>query len=305
MIYRKCVFFIAVVLLASPLLRGQATEASINKQLQALSAGAGPGGPGGMPGAPGAPGPAHISEVDRPAAILQVAKDIGTLPAGLPKVRLANGLAIISTQGDVGMDALQAAADTLARAVEESPQPENKGLPAPPYVVLAKLARYGGITTSLKDPELTKAGEILAANDADVAKADFTLKDLNGKKVTLSSLRGKIVLINFWATECGTCHKEMQDLDLIYTHYQQQGLVVLSITDENPFKVNGYLSHMNYHPTVLFDDGDKAGKAFHIDGIPRTFVLDRDGKLAGESIDMCTQRQFFAMLGKAGLQPNK
>ena len=302
MTYRKCVFFIAVALLASPALQGQATESSINKQLQALSVGAGPGGPGGMPGAPGS---AHIADADRPAAIIQVAKDIGSLPAGLPKVRLANGLAIISTQGEVGVEALQAAADTLARAVQESPQPEKNGLPAPSYIVLAKLARYAGITTSLKDPELTKAGETLAANEADVARADFTLKDLNGKKVTLSALRGKIVLINFWATECGPCHKEMQDLDLIYTHYQQQGLVILSITDENPFKVNGFLSHMNYHPTVLFDDGGKAGKAFHIDGIPRTFVFDRDGKLAGESIDMCTQRQFFAMLGKAGLQPNK
>ncbi len=299
MTYRKCSFLIAVVLLASPVLLGQTTESSIGKQLQALSGGF--GGPGGMPGAPG-----HISEADRPAAIIQVAKDISTLPAGLPKVKLANSLAILATQGEVGIDALQAAADTLARAVQESPQqPEKGGLPAEPYIVLAKLARYAGITTSLKDPALTKAGEILAANDADVAKADFTLKDLNGKKVTFSALRGKIVLVNFWATECGTCHKEMQDLDLIYTHYQQQGLVILSITDENPFKVNGYMSHMNYHPTVLLDDGGKTGKAFHIDGVPRTFVFDRDGKLVGESIDMCTQRQFFAMLGKAGLQPNK
>jgi hypothetical protein len=43
----------------------------------------------------------------------------------------------------------------------------------------------------------------------------------------------------------------------------------------------------------------------HPEGLPRTFVFDREGKLVGESIDMCTQRQFFLMLGKAGLQPAK
>jgi peroxiredoxin len=95
----------------------------------------------------------------------------------------------------------------------------------------------------------------------------------------------------------------MQDLDLIYTHYQQQGLVVLSITDENPFTVNSYLSPLGYHPPVLTDDGGKVAKQFHVDGLPRTFVFDRDGKLVAESIDMRTQRQFFAMLAKAGLQP--
>ena len=103
--------------------------------------------------------------------------------------------------------------------------------------------------------------------------------------------------------------KEMQDLDLIYTHYQQQGLVVLSITGDNPFFVNKFLASRNYHPTVLYDDGNKVGKQFHVDqlhaeGLPRTFVFDRDGKLTGESIDMCTQRQFFVMLSKAGLKPN-
>lgn len=296
---RKYAVFLAVVCLASPALRGQATEASINKQLAALSNITSPMGPGGMPGAPG---PA-IPEADRPAAFAKAAKDISSLPDGLPKVKLADSLAQIAARGQNGAEALQAAADTLADAVAKSPQPEKDGRPAPPYFMLAKLARYAGISTSLKDPELTKADEILVANEADVAKADFTLRDINNKKVTFSSLRGKIVLVSFWATECGTCRKEMQDLDLIYTHYQQQGLVILSIADENPRSVGEALSRMNYHPEVLIDDSDKVGKAFHVDGVPMTFVFDRDGKLVAESIDMCTQRQFFSMLGKAGLEP--
>jgi len=168
---------------------------------------------------------------------------------------------------------------------------------------LAKLARYEQIATDFKDPLLTKADEILAADDADVEKADFTLKDLNGKKVTLSALRGKIVLVNFWATWCPPCRKEMPDLDLIYTHYQAQGLVIVSLTDEDPFKVNSFIGQAGYHPPVLLDSGGKVAKQFHVDGLPKTFVFDRDGKLVAQSIDMRTQHQFFVMLAKAGLHP--
>jgi peroxiredoxin len=164
--------------------------------------------------------------------------------------------------------------------------------------------------TTLSDPMLTKAEAIADADRADAAKADFTLKDSSGKKVTLSALRGKIVLVNFWSSDCANCPSDMLNLDLIYTHYQSQGLEILSITGDNPFKANGYLMSKGYHPTVLFDTDGKVGKEFHVDehrddGLPRSFVFDRDGKLVALSIDMCTQRQFFAMLAMAGLQPGK
>jgi peroxiredoxin len=73
--------------------------------------------------------------------------------------------------------------------------------------------------------------------------------------------------------------------------------VVLSVSGDNPFATSTYLNNKGYHPQVLFDDG-KAAKQFHVDetrpeGLPRTFVFNRDGKLVAESIDMCTQRQFF------------
>lgn len=303
----KCTLLIAVVFLVSPSLWGQASESSINKQLQSLRFVAGPP----MPGAPSDSQKQAVTDAQRPAAILQVAKDIGTLPAGAGKLKLATQLVQIASAGETGSEALQASADTLAQTLTQTPQqPGKDGLPPLPYMQLAKLARIAQITTSLQDPMLTKAAGILAANDADVAKADFTLKDLNGKKYTLSALKGKIVLVNFWATQCVACKKEMQDLDLIYTHYQSQGLLILSITGDNPFATNRYLSGKDYHPPVLFDDGGKVAKDFHVDelhpeGLPRTFVFNRDGKLVGESIDACTQRQFFSMLGQAGLEPAK
>lgn len=278
-------FVVPIVLLCSAsLVLGQASQSSIEKQLDGLRA---------------------LPDAQRPAATAKLASDIQQLPAGISKLKLADGLSHLATEGDPGRATIQAVADALAQALKETPQKPNKqGQPAEPYLELAKLARYEGVSTTLDDPQLAQANEMLVANDNDAAKADFTLKDMKGKKVTLSALKGKIVLVNFWATWCPPCRKEMADLDLIYTHYASQGLVVLSLTNENPFTVNSFLVQFgSYHPAVLLDDGGKVAKQFHVDGLPKTFVFDRDGKLVAESMDMRTQMQFFGMLAKAGLQP--
>jgi peroxiredoxin len=299
MMNRVCIALVAA-LLAPVAVQGQANEGAIKKQLAALSF------YGGMRG-----GPPAMADADRAAAIAKLSKDIASLPPGTKKVEDADVLAVISTQGQNGVESMQAAADTLAAALKESPQPAAKdGTPAHPYMELAKMARYAGIKTSLSDPQLDVAAKKVLEDEADVQKADFTLKDVDGKKVTLSALKGKIVLVNFFATNCSACMHETQDLELIHEHYANQGLVILRITEENPAQVYKIMSHLNFKPQVLLDNGGMgyngpAGKAFHVDGFPRTFVFDREGKLAAESLDMCSQQQFFSMLGRAGLQPEQ
>jgi peroxiredoxin len=274
--------FTAAFLIAPTLHAAQPNESSITNQLKGLRS---------------------VLTAQRPAATTKIALDIRTLPAGPTKVKLADALVHLSTEGDPGQDTLQAVAQTLSQALAESPVPAKNDQPPTPYIDLAKLARYEQVNVDLKDPLLTKANEILATNDAEIEKVDFTLKDLHGKKFTLSELRGKIVLVNFWATWCPPCRAEMPDLDAIYTHFESQGLVILSISDEDGFKVSSYISPSGYHPPVLLDTGGKVAKQFHIDGIPKTFVFDREGKLVAQSIDMRTQHQFLLMLAKAGLHP--
>ena len=273
---------VIALLFAAPLLFAQASESAITRDIGKLRS---------------------LSATERPKATVKIAANIKTLPAGQPKLQLADNLAHLVTEGDQGDDARQAVADALSQALAQSPVPEKKGQPAMPYVDLARLVRYEHVNATLADPQFAQATKSLVDNDAEIEKADFTLKDLKGKKYTLSELRGKIVVVNFWATWCGPCRLEMPDLDLIYTHFQDQGLVVLSITDENPFKVNTFLGGASYHPPILFDSEGKVHKQFHIDGIPRTFVFDRQGKLVAEAIDQCSQRQFLVMLSNTDLHP--
>ncbi len=244
-----------------------------------------------------------LPDTQRPAATVQLATDIRALPPSKDKVKLADELAHLVTEGDQGQATIQAVADTLRQSLAETPVPSKKGEPPMPYMDLASLVRYEGATEELNDPLYAKAQQTLVNNDAEIAKADFTLKDLRGKKWTLSELHGKIVMLNFWATWCAPCRLEMPYLDAFYTHFQSQGLVVLSISSEDSFKVASFIGASGYHPPVLIDLGGKVFQQFHIQGIPRTFVFNRDGQLVAEAIDQCSERQFMAMLSKTDLHP--
>lgn len=238
-----------------------------------------------------------------PAAVIKITADIRALPASGHKLQLADGLATLASRDDPGLPALQAVADTLAQSLAEFPLSGRDGQPPMPYVDLAKLVHYEHVTATLDDPSLTKAALKLAADDADVGRADFTLKDLQGRDVTLSQLRGKVVLVNFWATWCGPCLLELPDLNDLYSRFKAQGLIVLSITNEESSKVSPFVKGIGYRAPVLLDPDSQAAKQFHVENLPRSFVFNRKGKLVAIAVDQRSRRQFFAMLAAAGLHP--
>jgi len=226
----------------------------------------------------------------------QLALDIRGLPTTPNKLTLAKELANLSTEGDFGHDTLQEVATTLADALKEQPdQPED------PYLELATLVRYEHVKASLDNPKFAAAMSKLEAEDRQREHADFTLTDLQGKAWTLQSLKGKVVLVNFWATWCPPCRKEMPDLDALYQKYKDRGLIVLAISDEDAAKVRPYIQEHNVSYPILLDPGRKVNEAFQVEGIPKSFVYDRNGKLAAQAIDMRTKQQFLEMLERAGL----
>jgi peroxiredoxin len=237
----------------------------------------------------------------RIGATRKLAVEIRQLPAVPNKVVLANWLASLSTEGDFGHDTLQDVATTLAEALRQQPQPDEKGQPAEPYMELASLMHYERVETTLEAPQIKAAMASLEEEDALRQNVNFTLTDLSGKTWTLKDLRGKVVLVNFWATWCPPCRKEMPDLESLYQRFASQGFVVLAISDEDSAKVKPFLEGHGITYPILLDSGRKVTDSFRVDGIPKSFVYDRQGKLVAQSIDMRTQQQFLEMLGRAGL----
>lgn len=239
----------------------------------------------------------------RGGATKTLAVEVRRLPATPNKLALADHLAMLSTEGDFGHDMLQDVATTLATTLHEMPahgQPQER-IPHP-YIELAQLVSYEHVQVQLDDPQFAAALAKMHADDARREQADFTLQGLDGKPWKLRDLSGKVVLLNFWATWCPPCRKEMPDLESLYKQYETQGLVILAISDEDAAKVQPFIAERHISYPVLLDPGRKVHELFQIDGIPKTFVYDRAGKLVAQSIDMRTRRQFLEMLAQAGLQ---
>jgi peroxiredoxin len=93
----------------------------------------------------------------------------------------------------------------------------------------------------------------------------------------------------------------MPDLETLYGRFHSQGLVVLGISDEEAAKVEPFIRDRKVSFPVLLDPGRKVNDLFVVQGIPKSFIYDRQGKLVAQSIDMRTQKQFLEMLEKAGL----
>jgi len=231
-----------------------------------------------------------------------LALQIRALPVVPNKLKLAGTLAELSTEGDFGKDTLQEVTTTLAAALREQPPAGKPGQPDFLYVELASLVRYEHMQATSDNPQFAEAMAKLEANDAKRQSADFTLSDLQGKAWHLQELRGRVVLVNFWATWCPPCRKEMPDLDALYNKFKDQGFVVLAISDEEAAKVSPYLAEHKVSYPVLLDPGRKVNDLFIVEGIPKSFVYDRSGKMVAQSIDMRTRSQFLAMLAQAGLQ---
>lgn len=239
----------------------------------------------------------------RPRATRMLAAQIRALPSSANKVELAYKLAELSTEGDQGQDTIQEVAATLADALRHHPLADADGKPAEQYMELASLVRYEGAKVSLDDPQFSEALSVLRVEDLRREHTNFSLTGLDGQKWTLDQLRGKVVLVNFWATWCPPCRKEMPDLNSLYKQFKDKGFVVLAISNEEPATVRSFLAKHKVSYPILIDPGDKVHKEFGVDGIPNSYVYDREGKLVAEAMDMRTKQQFLGMLQKAGLTP--
>ena len=109
---------------------------------------------------------------------------------------------------------------------------------------------------------------------------DFQLTDLDGKTQTLSQYRGKIVLVNFWATWCKPCTTEMPAMQATYDKLRSKGFVVLAINElEDDAKVREHIKQYGHTFPVLMDRDNKVANQFGVFGLPVSVFIDQEGRV--------------------------
>ena len=108
--------------------------------------------------------------------------------------------------------------------------------------------------------------------------ADFSLKDLAGRTVSLSAMKGKVVLLNFWATWCPSCVSEMPSLNRLYKEMKSHGLEIIAVsTDGSASSVRDFRKTHGLLFPVVIDDDREATRLYHVFSLPTSFLIDKDG----------------------------
>jgi Peroxiredoxin len=124
---------------------------------------------------------------------------------------------------------------------------------------------------------------------------DITLNDLNGQTVKLSDYRGKVVILNFWASWCPPCKSEMSDLDGAAREFSKGNnavLLAVNLTDgsrETSATASKYITDNKFSMTVLLDTKSNAANAYNITSIPTTYIIDKQGIIVNSIIGPTTK----------------
>ena len=214
------------------------------------------------------------------------------------RLTLATNLAISAGEAATESATLQETADLLVDELRSSPGSAG-GLA---FTSLAEFAFYRHVRVSFTaTPYLAELAK-LEDRAKTRANADFTLTDTNGKPWHLKDLGGKDVLVNFWATWCPPCQREMAGFQAMYSRFADQGLLILAITGEDGAKVKRYLADRPLAFCVLLDPSDVTKTHFLVDGLPHSVLYDRGGRIVAQIPGPLTKQQLLDTLGQAGLK---
>jgi len=159
-----------------------------------------------------------------------------------------------------------------------------------------------GIGTSIIGPDRLVPGRSLENVPAiGLPAPDFELNDVNGNKVRLSDLGGKVVLLNFWATWCLPCRSEMPVLDAFYLRERERFVVMAINFDEPQEIVQDFISELELSFPVLLDPGGTVQDLYRVRGYPTSYLIDQSGIVQIQHIGLLTEGQLDKYLDKVGL----
>ena len=125
------------------------------------------------------------------------------------------------------------------------------------------------------------------------ANFDFVLKDQHNVPVKMAEYKGKVVIVNFWATWCGPCKIEIPDFVKLYAEYKEKGLVIVGISiDDSPEQLKAFMGEykMNYPVLQMTPEVETAWGPFY--GYPTSLVVARDGSICTKHLGPATKEQF-------------
>jgi len=115
-----------------------------------------------------------------------------------------------------------------------------------------------------------------------ISASDFELPDMDEEKVKLSKYRGKVVLLNFWATWCPPCIREMPSMERLHQQVDAEDFKVLAVNQmENVDQVFAFTGQLDVDPTfqILFDTTSEVSQAYAVRGLPTTYLIDKKGNI--------------------------
>ncbi len=112
-----------------------------------------------------------------------------------------------------------------------------------------------------------------------VAAPDFTLPALTGGTVTLSALRGQVVVMEFWATWCGPCQYSSPSLEVISRRFRGRGVTVLLINNGQTLEAVRAWAKGRFTTPILLDEDERVTALYGVNGIPQLFIVDQGGKI--------------------------
>ena len=131
------------------------------------------------------------------------------------------------------------------------------------------------------------------------AVPEFSMKALDGRSVSLAALRGKVVVLNFWATWCGPCREEMPLLEELREELKPRGVEIWGVTDEPPHVARRWLAERKRTLPTLIDGGRKLFRHYAIESIPVLIVMRGDGKVSTYVVGLRGERDLRADIAKA------
>lgn len=131
-------------------------------------------------------------------------------------------------------------------------------------------------------PAVRQTSAVESAPQQGFMAPDFTLSTFSGEPVNLAGLKGKVVLINFWASWCPPCRAEMQAMQHVYADYQDQGLVILAINttyQDDILKATQFAQSEGLTFPLLTEPDGNIARLYRVQAMPTSFFIDRQGKI--------------------------